>query len=263
VIQRPQVALRVKISDWLAGAADSNRQYADFPQADEQLEETLDELDATAPNYADWIGALAEPHLGPLVMEVGAGHGTIVDRIASGNRHVVATDLSPRCCELLRQRFGNRTNVEVVEAGILDAAHERLFDAVVLINVLEHIPGQDALLAEIFQVLKPGGRVIIYVPAFERLYSTFDHKIGHVRRYRRAELVGMLKSTGFAMDSARYVNLPGWFAWWLLVRVFNRAPTDGRAASHYDRLVIPITRRLETRWKPPFGQSLLCVARVP
>ena len=103
--------------------------------------------------------------------------------------------------------------------------------------------------------------MVLWVPAFEALYSKFDHRIGHYRRYRQRELLALVHKVGFQKVTARYVNMPGFFAWWLIVRVLRRSPTDSRLASINDRYVIPITRRVERFLRPPVGQSLLVVAQ--
>ena len=90
-----------------------------FADADGVLEEVLDDLDASTPNYADWIASLLEPHLGMRVLEVGAGHGTITARLARNGRTVVATDLSKRCVGELEARFADDPSVEV-RAALVD-----------------------------------------------------------------------------------------------------------------------------------------------
>ncbi len=103
--------------------------------------------------------------------------------------------------------------------------------------------------------------MVLWVPAFEALYGKFDQRIGHYRRYRRNELLALVHHVGFQQVTARYTNIPGFFAWWLVVRVLGRAPTAGRLASTYDRYFIPVIRRVERFVRPPIGQSLLVVAQ--
>src|ERR1700677_1690693 len=92
---------------------------AEFSDADRELAETLDSLDG-AGNYAQWIYDLLEPHLGPTVLEVGAGHGTFTELMAD-RRRVVATELSPRCIAALRERFESRPEVEVLDTDVAGA----------------------------------------------------------------------------------------------------------------------------------------------
>ena len=136
------------------------RDLVAFSTADAELACALDDLDAAAPNYADWIAALVEPFLGRDVLEVGAGHGTMSSRLSRGVRRVVATDVSPRCAEFLRARFAGDALIEPFEGEVAAASGGRSFDSAVLINVLEHVPDQESVLREIFEALRPGGAVV-------------------------------------------------------------------------------------------------------
>jgi 2-polyprenyl-3-methyl-5-hydroxy-6-metoxy-1,4-benzoquinol methylase len=230
----------------------------DFHSADTELERTLDHLD-DANNYASWILNLAAPYLGREVLEVGAGHGTMTELLAERTDRVVATDLSSRCTDLLCTRFLNEPRVNVMLGPIRDAADRGPFDSAVLINVLEHIEEDDKALAELHDLLKPGGRLILWVPAFALLYSDFDRSIGHHRRYRRNELAAQLNRSGFQIVDLRYVNAVGAIAWFLMVRLAKRIP-NRRAAMIFDRYVVPVVRRVEKKYHPPFGQSVFVVA---
>lgn len=230
-------------------------------EADLELAGTLHNLD-DATNYADWLCALIAPFLGQRVLEVGAGHGTLTDRLARG-RTVTATDVSPRCVALLQERYARSENVTVVAAHVDDAPSLGRFDAVVLVNVLEHIADDARALRSLAEALAPGGHLVVLVPALQSLYSAFDRRIGHHRRYERDELRALATATGLEVVEMRYVNLVGALAWWVLATALRLTPTRRWAALTFDRLFVPVVRRVERRWPPPFGQSLLCVARRP
>jgi SAM-dependent methyltransferase len=234
---------------------------ATFDEADAELASTLDNLD-DAHNYRDWIFALLEPYLGPKVLEVGAGHGSFTELLSAG-RHVTATDLSERCVEVLRARFAGNPAVTVALADLASSAAGGPYDSVVLINVLEHIADDDAALDLIRSLLVPGGRLVVWVPAFMQLYSDFDRRIGHYRRYHLPGLRAQLVAAGLSVDDIRYVNSVGAAAWWLVARVLRRAPTGKAGVTVYDRCVVPALRRIESRWSPPLGQSVLAVATAP
>ncbi len=241
-----------------AARAGGRAAMADFAGADAELAETLDNMDDAA-NYAAWIFALMTPHLGDEVAEVGAGHGTFTDLLAGQARRVVASDLSERCTTILRDRFSAQPGVEILQGTITASAERGPFDAVILINVLEHIEDDNGTLKEIEGMLKPGGRVILWVPAFELLYSDFDRKIGHYRRYRTAALGAQLRGAGFEVTDLRYVNPIGGLAWLVLARILRRTPTNGAPVAIFDKYFVPVLRRVEHRIRPPFGQSVFAV----
>jgi hypothetical protein len=129
--------------------------------------------------------------------------------------------------------------------------------------VLEHIDDDATALKELYAGLEPGGRLILWVPAFSSLYSDFDRRIGHYRRYRLDGLTHLLADAGFELVDARYVNTVGAVAWWLLARQLGRTPTARPGVRVFDRTVVPILRRVESGRRPPFGQSIFCVAGRP
>jgi 2-polyprenyl-3-methyl-5-hydroxy-6-metoxy-1,4-benzoquinol methylase len=262
--RRTRHVLHGAVLQALASASDPGTDTAvDFGGADAELTNVLADLDTLTGNYADWIVDLMGPHLGSRVLEVGAGHGTITARLADGQRNVIASDLSPRCVDVLHERFAARADVEVVKGDARAAAEGRRIDTAVLVNVLEHIPDDVQALRDLYDALQPGGTVVVFAPALPALYGAFDRRVGHCRRYRRSTLATALSRAGFDVPAAHYVNAPGTFAWWLVVRQLGGTPTQGGLAGLYDRAVVPWTRRIEAVAPPRFGQSLFAVGRKP
>ena len=241
-------------------APDRNLPPAHFDDADAELSTVLESLEG-AERYADWILSLAEPHLGETVLEIGAGHGEMTQRLIQTHQ-VTATDLSPRCIDELQVRFAGdpRIRVELADAGSID--HTTHYDSAILINVLEHIEDDVQALRDIGERLHPGGRIAIFVPAFEGLYSNFDRKVGHRRRYRRSHLAEVVDQAGLGVVEARYVNSVGAIAWWTFARQLGQVPTQQWSVRLFDQ-VVPTLRRIEAEHQPRFGQSLFCVAERP
>jgi SAM-dependent methyltransferase len=233
---------------------------AELDPADAELMETLHSLDG-ATNYRDWILAMAGPHLAGAerIVEVGAGHGTFTAQLAQ-IAPTTAVEPAPRSYTRLAERFGDDPRIEVVrgDAGDLPAS---AFDVAFLSNVLEHIEDDVVALEQIARALRPGGRVIVFSPAFDALYSEFDAMVGHYHRYRLPELRERFARAGLDVVQSRYVNLPGWFLWLVYVRLLGRVPTRPATALAFDRFVVPVLRRFERLVRPPFGQSVLCVGR--
>lgn len=229
-------------------------------EADEKLAETLDTLES-ARNYADWVHDLLVPHLGPRVLEVGAGHGTVTRRLARDGRHVTVSEISPRCVATLGERFRGRPDVSVINGDLPAAAARGPFDAIVMVNVLEHIADDLGALVALREGLSPGGHLVVFVPAFQGLYSEFDRLIGHYRRYRTADLRQLICWAGYRPVEVRYVNLLGAVAWWLFARRLGVMPDRSWSVQAYDRCITPLVRRIESRVRVPFGQSVLCVAQ--
>jgi phospholipid N-methyltransferase len=208
---------------------------------------------------------MAAPHLGPCVLEVGAGTGTMTQCLVD-RRRVVALELEPEYVDALHRRFAPNRNVEIIEgsatnAELLGRAADSRIDSAMSFNVLEHIPEDVEVLRAVHSVLPIGGRFFCFVPAFPWLYGAMDQALGHVRRYTKYELITKMRSVGLRVVDARYVHLPGFFLWFLNGRVVRSPGVAGgkRSVLMYDRIAVPVIRRLEGRWRPPFGQSLLVV----
>jgi SAM-dependent methyltransferase len=216
---------------------------------------------ATADNYLGWLYDLAQPHLGATCLELGSGRGDLTERLAHG-RTLDASDVSEQFVGLLEQRFEGADNVNVLLVDVGSLALERHYDSIVMMNVLEHIEDDAEALSTLRKSLNPGGRLVVYVPAFMLLYSDFDREIGHYRRYRKTELRGLFEHSGYRVIEARYVNLLGAFGWFIYCRVLGRKSSDQLTVSACDRVVIPMMRWVERRVSPPFGLSLLVVGQV-
>jgi len=213
--------------------------------------------------YNAFLWDLMQPFIGRRVLEVGSGTG-LLTRYLSQRERVLATDLDREYVELLRRTFAGAPNVEVRQLDLARLADDgipgRSFDTVVCSNVLEHIEDDAKALAAMRDVLEPGGRVVLIVPALRGLYGSIDRAIHHYRRYSRKELTDKLARAGFAVDHVSYFNMLGVPGWFLNARVLKRHSVPGVQA-RINAWLVPWLR-LERRFGPPVGMSLLAVARA-
>jgi SAM-dependent methyltransferase len=224
--------------------------------------QTLEAL-ASAVNYHGWLTDLAVRHLGDHPLELGSGLGDYASTwLAAGVPEITVTEVDPGRLGVLHDRFRDDRRVHVRLLDVLDpppAEHS----AFVAFNVLEHIPDDVRALRGAARLVRPGGNVVVFVPAFEFAMSRFDRAVGHVRRYTRAQLRTTLEAAGLVVDDVRYVNAPGLLAWFVGMRLLNMTPGDGPLLRLWDRVVIPTARTLEQRFGAPFGQSVFALAHVP
>lgn len=237
------------------------RRPADITAADSRLVATLDALDG-ATNYRDWILELAAPHLAGAhrILEVGAGHGTFTGELTRFGE-ITAVELGHEAFTRLAERFTGVTRVVVSDTPI-DDLEDEAFDAAFLSNVLEHIEDDVSALAALARIVRPGGRVIVFSPAFPSLYSEFDARIGHHHRYRLRELRRRFDAAGLTVIDGRYVNSLGFFSWLVLVRMLRFTPEQTVLVHVFDRWIVPVLHGIERRFPPPFGQSVF-VAGTP
>ena len=93
-------------------------------------------------------------------------------------------------------------NISWIESP--EALSDKTFDAVTLLDVLEHVEDDLALLCQLRGLLRVGGQLIVTVPAFRLLWSGWDVRLGHQRRYRRQQLFWLLQYAGFEVERASY-----------------------------------------------------------
>lgn len=215
-----------------------------------------------APNYCDWIVDLCAPHLDGPVLEVGAGRGTLTERYAAFG-DVTAVEPCSRAASLLADRYGDDARVTTIAGLVGDVSAEPVFASAVMINVLERIDDDQGALREIFDRLEPGGRLCVWAPTYEFLYSEFDAELCRVRRYRKRQLEADVRLAGYEVVEGRHVNLPGWLVWLILCRLLRRDPTAPAFVKTVDRWLVPAVRRIEERIWVPIGQTVFLVARKP
>ena len=214
-----------------------------------------------ARNYRNWILDLCAPHLVGPVLEVGAGHGTFTESYVDFGA-VTAVEPGPGVAALVA-RYEADDRVNVVAGLVAEVPVEPAFGSAVMINVLEHIEDDQGVLREIYDRLEPGGCLCLWAPSFEFLYSEFDSKLGHVRRYRKRQLEADVRLAGYDVVEGRHVNLPGWFSWLILCRLLRKEPTSPTTVKIFDKWIVPVVRWVETKVRVPFGQTVFLVARKP
>lgn len=137
-------------------------------------------------------------------------------------------------------------------------------DYIYTLNVLEHIDDDTDTLSQLYKRLRPGGRLVVYVPAFPHLYSTMDKRVGHKRRYMRAGLEKLIRRVGFRVDSAEYVDSLGFLATLLFKWFGNREGNVNRKGLMlYDRYIFPVSILLDRILGHLVGKNVLVCAHRP
>lgn len=225
--------------------------------------DVLHELTA-APRYRRWLADMATPHLGDAVLEVGAGIGDYTTEWLSSSptRRITASEADGERLELLRARFDGHPRVKVRHLA-LPSQDEDLadFSSTVAINVLEHVVDDFAAVRSMARLTRRSGAVIVLVPAFQGAFSDFDRRIGHYRRYRCDDVRRLLANANLEVETLHYVNSLGLLAWFVGMRLLRMTPGDGPVLRAWDASIVSTVRRLETRRRPPFGQSVFAVGR--
>jgi SAM-dependent methyltransferase len=220
---------------------------------------------ALASNYNRWIVDQARGHVGRRVLDAGTGAGNLARLLATDRELVVGVDEWDEFAAANAERFAGAPNVEMVQYDLTDptmpeALHSYGLDSAFCSNVLEHIVDDRAALANMAAALPAGSPIFLLVPAFMALYGEHDRADHHARRYTKRSLAATVEPLPLRIERSYYMNLPGFFAWFVIGRVLRRQLRESDVGL-YDR-VIPLVRAAETRLRPPFGQSLVALLRT-
>jgi SAM-dependent methyltransferase len=175
-------------------------------------------------------------------------------------------DIDERSIAAARKRFpnGNFARADILQPGFIAGLLPDKADGIVTINVLEHIEDDSAAVANLVEALKPGGALMISVPALMGLYNDLDRLAGHYRRYRREDLEGILSGLPVKVEKLCYFNPIGVLGWW--VNRFRRHESLNSDAVNgqivlFEKYILPFSRMLDPLTRGFFGQSLICIAR--
>jgi SAM-dependent methyltransferase len=210
------------------------------------------------------LASMASRPVAGRVLEVGCGIGNLTRIIlrAPAVTRLKAIDMDPAYIERIRREIPDE-RLDAVPARAEElrpeehAEERRPFDFIVASNVLEHIEDDARVLSNFRSMLSPGGTVLLLVPAHPCLYSSLDRGLSHFRRYSRAGLAALAKSSGLSVERLRHFNPVGAFGWWLNGKVLRRDLLPEGQLSLYARFAIPLSRLID-RWNPlPLGVSLI------
>lgn len=212
-----------------------------------------------ANKYNKWIIDQVKPFLvGIKVLEVGCGLGNIT-KLLKNYYDMTGVDIRQDYLDYTRKTL----HVETKCCDLSQKAHfHEEFDAAFSLNVLEHIENQKQMLLNINRALKPGGNLVILVPAFNWLYGTFDKAILHKRRYTRKSLKNILEFAEFKVKRTFYFNafgIPGWF---LCNHILKKKDLPEGQLNLFNTLV-PFFRILDKPFHPFFGISVIAYAKKP
>jgi len=216
-----------------------------------------------AQNYHKWILEEIAPFVGKHLAEIGAGVGNFSDFLLGLNiESLNAYEPSANMYPYLEKKFTSNESVATHNCffeSVVDQFHNH-FDSVIYINVLEHIENDVESLLEAQKTLKQDGHIIVFVPALPFLYSDLDKSVGHFRRYTESTLTDTANKAGLEIESIKYFDIAGIIPWYIAFVLLKHTATTGNV-SLYDKLVIPIMKKVEQMITPPVGKNLLMIAR--
>jgi len=215
----------------------------------------------------DWVKNIIRAYPNPKVLDIGCGTGYNVAYLQQlGCENVTGFDFSADALEYCRSR--NLTRLICGDASRIPL-RSASYDVILTLDIIEHLKDDVGTLQEIHRTLKPGGTLVIFVPAYQFLWSLQDEISHHFRRYTSGELSKKVLQVGFHIEKLTYANtflFPIVWAGRLALKLFRpyfKISSESQLNPSWTNDVLyrlflaelPLLRSINF----PFGVSILCI----
>lgn len=219
----------------------------------------LNSTERTLANYNNWIARqfvdVYRNYKYTTVLDYGAGIGSLATLFRSKTgTSPLALEIDTNQRDVLRRRgFQCFSDIDQLPFNI---------DFIYTSNVLEHIPDDVSELQKLMTHLSPKGRIAIFVPAFELIWTTLDDRVGHQRRYTKRMLRKHLEMSGYEIERMRYCDSVGFMLAILFKMIGNKeGEPSAQSLLIFDRLLWPISRCIDILTHPLFGKNIFAIAK--
>jgi cyclopropane fatty-acyl-phospholipid synthase-like methyltransferase len=223
------------------------------------------DLFAHATHWKAYWSERLRAFVGRRVLDVGAGLGATARVLAASAERWTCLEPDPELAGRLRGAIGGGElppHCEVVQRFVHDLVPSDQYDTVLYVDVLEHIEHDREQLERSAALLAPGGHVVVLAPAHNRLFSPFDAAIGHHRRYDK-RMLRAISPPGCELVSLRYLDSVGLLLSLGNALVLRRNMPTLANIRFWDRLVVPLSRRIDPLLRFTVGKSILAAWRKP
>jgi 2-polyprenyl-3-methyl-5-hydroxy-6-metoxy-1,4-benzoquinol methylase len=219
------------------------------------------EIFAAASNWKAYYKQIIRQYIGHKVLEVGAGLGATTAALCDGKGHWVCLEPDARLARRITDSIASGklpACCRAVVGTIRDVPATERFDTILYIDVLEHIEDDLSEVQLVSQRLKNGGFLVVLAPAHQDLYTPFDAKIGHYRRYNKRTLSALMPSN-LAQRSLLYVDSVGGIASLANRYLLHSDMPTASQIEFWDKKMIPLSRRIDRLLGFRIGKSIIGV----
>ena len=205
---------------------------------------------------------------GKSILDIGCGAGHFLSLASKNGYQTSGLEDSKDLIELSRKIYRKDLGIKQGRVENLNS-EKKNFDAIVMIDVLEHIDNDEEALNLIHNKLTSDGRLIILVPAYQFLFGQRDKGIGHFRRYSKNELVSKLSNAHFEIVESRYWNMLGVLPYFIAEKImkkefivgFRGNKKKGIVSNMLNKALFVWFQRVENPINLGFGLSVMAVAK--
>ena len=241
----------------------------EYKELDKEGLETLETI-AAAHNFNKWMAETVAKRLKPgNIIEIGSGIGNISKYFLDNGYEICLSDIRENYCGFLEDHFSEYDNLSDIEK--MDLVHPEFdkeyadhlgqYDNLYALNVIEHIEDDVLALANCKKLLKPNGRMIILVPAYQTLYNTFDKNLFHYRRYTKKTMSAVFEKNQFRILEKLHFNLIGILGWFVSGSILKKETIPSGQMDLYNKLV-PIFRMIDKVTFNQIGLSVIVVGEA-
>lgn len=240
-----------------------------FKESDDEGLETLRVIsDATL--FNNWMYQTIKPFCSGKILEIGSGIGNISERFIHDQQDIVLSDIRSNYRDFLSEKFPEHQNQNKILD--FDLVHPEFkekysailnsFDTIFALNVVEHIKDDNKAIANCRLLLKPGGTLIILVPAYQTLYNHLDKELYHFRRYSKSKLQNLFRSNQIEITNNFFFNAIGIPAWFISGNL-QRNKTIPKGQMSFFNSLVPIFKLIDLLLLKKVGLSVVCVGKKP
>ena len=233
----------------------------DFKEIDAEGQETLEAI-TDADKFNRWMYDTIRPHCSGRILEVGSGIGNISSFFIDNKEDLTLSDVRQNYVDILAQKFPSQDafllDLVLPEFDTVFKDYMGTFDTIFALNVIEHIEDHHLAMSNINKLLKPGGKAVILVPAFQKLYNRIDKELYHFRRYTRKTLLEIFDKSKYEIKHSTYFNFTGIFAWFIGGKIFKDSTVKKGKMSLYNTLV-PVFKIVDIPMKQLAGLSVIVI----
>ena len=207
-----------------------------------------------AKNYNKYVLELFLPNIdkSKYILDFGAGYGLMCDAIKKFGLKISSLEINPKAIKELEAR-------EIKNYLDFNNIDEKI-DCIISLNVLEHLDDDDSYIKKFYDFLPHNGKLVLYLPSSQIIWSNLDDLVNHKRRYSKKGLEKHLVSNNFKVQKIHFVDFIGWSVL-LLSKLFNlRLDFDQKKIIFYDKFIFKSFKFFDILFKNLIGKNLFVVA---